>query len=62
MSICVKCYHLRTQPAVYSDQVWCRKNIILGHIRIDHPFINVERACKEFNECDGEPDPLEVNP
>jgi len=54
MSKCIICYHLRTQPSVYGDQVWCRENVVLGRVHINHPFINVERACNRFDEFDGE--------
>ncbi len=50
MSKCIICFHLRTQPAVYGDKVWCRKSSLLGLLPINHDFIRAERACDKFDD------------
>lgn len=49
-SICLKCFHLRCCPAVTGEQVWCSEEIFLGTMPKDHPFLMVNRACRDFDD------------
>lgn len=49
MSRCLDCTECRGVNGL-PFAVRCRKNIFIGIMNVEHPFLSVERKCVEFEE------------